>query len=52
MEEQVYPEKIKELATIVAGIVLKQKMSDNDPLGPECKLEFVFVENFKHQVRK
>ena len=50
MEEQGYPEKLMEIATTVAGVVLKQKMSDTNPLGRECKLEFVSVENFEHQV--
>ena len=50
MEEQVHPEKLKEIATTVAGVVLKQKMSDTNPLGRDCKLEFGSVENFKHQV--
>ena len=50
LEEQVHPEKLKEVATTVAGVVLKQKMSDTNPLGRECKLEFVSAENFKHQV--
>ena len=50
MEEQVHPEKIQEVATTVAGVVLKQKMSDTNPLGRDCKLEFVSAENFKHQV--
>jgi len=50
MEEQEHPEKLKEVAMTVAGVILKQKMSDTNPLGRECKLEFVTVENFKNQV--
>ena len=50
MEEQEHPEKLKEIATTVGGIILKQKMSDTNPLGRECKLEFVSVDNFKNQV--
>ena len=50
MEEQEHPEKLKEVAMTVAGVILKQKMSDTNPLGRDCKLEFVFVENFKNQV--
>ena len=50
MEQQVHPEKLKEVAVTVAGVILKQKMSDTNPLGRECKLEFVSVENFKNQV--
>ena len=50
MEEQEHPEKLKEIATTVAGVILKQKMSDTNPLGRECKLQFVAVENFKNLV--
>jgi hypothetical protein len=50
MEQQENPEKLKEVALTVAGVILKQKMSDTNPLGRDCKLEFVFVENFKNQV--
>ena len=50
MEEQEHPEKLREVAMTVAGVILKQKMSDTNPLGRDCKLEFVFVENFKNQV--
>ena len=50
MEEQYNPEKLKEIATTVAGVILKQKMSDTNPLGRECKLEFVSVDNFRNQV--
>ena len=50
MEQQENPEKLKEVALTVAGVILKQKMSDTNPLGRECKLEFVNVENFKNQV--
>ena len=50
MEEQEHPEKLKEIATTVAGVILKQKMSDANPLGRECKLQFVAVENFKNLV--
>jgi hypothetical protein len=50
MEEQDNPEKLMEVAVTVAGVILKQKMSDTNPLGRDCKLEFVFVENFKNQV--
>merc|ERR1712128_247999 len=49
MDEQEHPEKLKEVAMTVAGVILKQKMSDTNPLGRDCKLEFVFVENFKNQ---
>ena len=48
IEEQLYPEGLKEITTTVAEVILKQKMSDTNPLGRECKLEFVSVENFKH----
>ena len=50
MEEQEHPDKLKEIATTVAGVILKQKMSDTNPLGRQCKLQFVAVENFKNLV--
>ena len=53
MEEQYHLEELKEIATTVAAVVLKQKMSilieDTNPLGRECKIEFVSFENFKQK---
>ena len=50
MEEQEHPEKLKEVAMTVAGVILKQKISGTNTLGHDCKMEIVFVENFKNQV--
>ena len=49
MEEQVHPEELNELATTVAEVILNQKLSHIIALDRWCKLEYVSIENFKHQ---
>ena len=50
-EEQIHPEELNEIATTVAGVILRQ--TPNTDLGllrqiSKCKLEYVSVQNFKH----